>query len=61
MVQGLYRCGLPEHDLTGVQTYYALTPRDTVGSSFPDAANAAQISFGRGVELAQVSYDRVVD
>jgi hypothetical protein len=73
-----------EHELTGVRTYYALTPRDTreapadaltqgwftgmipvtvptAGSSFPDAARAAQVSFDRGVELAEVPYDRVVE
>jgi non-ribosomal peptide synthetase component F len=77
-------CGLTEHELTGAQTYYGLTPRDTrrtpadaltqgwftglipitvpiAGSSFGDAARAAQASFDTGAHLAEVPYDRVVE
>ncbi len=85
LIGGVPACfGLTEHDLDGVQTYYARTPRDTrkapadaltqgrftgmipvtvpiAGSSFPDVARAAQVSFDRGVELAEVPDDRVVE
>jgi mycolipenoyl-CoA---2-(long-chain-fatty acyl)-trehalose mycolipenoyltransferase / long-chain-acyl-CoA---trehalose acyltransferase len=76
-------CGLAEHELTGADTYYGLTPRDTrrpgdamtqgwftglipitvpiAGSSFGDAARAAQVSFDSGQNLAEVPYDRVVE
>jgi hypothetical protein len=77
-------CGLAEHELTGADTYYGLTPFDTrrtptdaltqgwftglipitvpiVGSSFGDAARAAQHSFDTGAHMAEVPYDRVVE
>jgi len=77
-------CGLAEHELTGADTYYGVTPRDTrrtptdamtqgwftglipitvpiAGSSFGDAARAAQLSFDTGVHLAEVPYERVVE
>ena len=85
-VGGVMACfGLAEHELTGVQTYYGLTPIDTrrntatdaltqgwftglipvtvpiAGSTFGDAARAAQVSFDAGIStgLAEVSYDRL--
>lgn len=77
-------CGLAEHELTGAENYYGLTPRDTrhtaedaltqgwftglipitiaiAGSSFGDAARAAQLSFDTGAHLAEVPYERVVE
>ena len=84
-VGGVMACfGLAEHELTGAQTYYGLTPIDTrrtevdhmtqgwftglipvtvpiAGSSFADAARAAQVSFDTGMaaDMAEVSYDRL--
>ncbi|OBF15113.1 acyltransferase [Mycobacterium kubicae] len=76
-------CGLADHELTGAQTYYGLTPKDTrrpdevmtqgwftglipvtvpiAGSSFGEAARAAQVSFDSGQHFAEVPYDRVVE
>jgi mycolipenoyl-CoA---2-(long-chain-fatty acyl)-trehalose mycolipenoyltransferase / long-chain-acyl-CoA---trehalose acyltransferase len=75
-------CGLAEHELTGAETYYGLTPKNTrrpgdvmtqgwftglipvtvpiAGSSFGEAARAAQVSFDSGQGLAEVPFDRVV-
>jgi mycolipenoyl-CoA---2-(long-chain-fatty acyl)-trehalose mycolipenoyltransferase / long-chain-acyl-CoA---trehalose acyltransferase len=84
-IGGVLACiALAEHELTGAQTYYGLTPRDTrrtqmdamtqgwftglipitvpiAGSTFGDAARAAQVSFDSGMNLAEVPYGRVLE
>jgi mycolipenoyl-CoA---2-(long-chain-fatty acyl)-trehalose mycolipenoyltransferase / long-chain-acyl-CoA---trehalose acyltransferase len=84
-IGGVLACSaLAEHELTGAQTYYGLTPSDTrrthtdamtqgwftglipitvpiAGSTFGDAARAAQVSFDSGRGLAEVPYDRVLE
>jgi mycolipenoyl-CoA---2-(long-chain-fatty acyl)-trehalose mycolipenoyltransferase / long-chain-acyl-CoA---trehalose acyltransferase len=84
-IGGVLACiALAEHELTGAQTYYGLTPRDTrrtqtdamtqgwftglipitvriAGSTFGDAACAAQVSFDSGMNLAEVPYGRVLE
>lgn len=75
-------CALAEHELTGADTYFGLTPSDTrstpedaltqgwftglvpitvpiAGSSFGEAARAAQVCFDTGLGMAEVPYDRV--
>jgi mycolipenoyl-CoA---2-(long-chain-fatty acyl)-trehalose mycolipenoyltransferase / long-chain-acyl-CoA---trehalose acyltransferase len=84
-IGGVLACGaLTEHELTGAETYYGLTPKDTrrtptdavtqgwftglipvtvpiAGSSFGDAARAAQVSFDSGRSLAEVPYGRILE
>ena len=82
---GVFACAaFAEHELTGAETYYGLTPNDTRrtptdfltmgwftglvpitvpvgGTTFGDAARAAQASFDSGIELANVPFDRVLE
>ena len=82
---GVFACAaLAEHEMTGAQTYYGLTPIDTrklptefltvgwftglmpitvpgAGTSFGDAARAAQRCFDAGTDLANVPWDRVLE
>lgn len=82
---GVFACAaFAEYELTGVETYYGLTPNDTRraptdfltmgwftglvpitvpvgGTTFGDAARAAQASFDTGIELANVPFDRVLE
>lgn len=66
-------CGLAEHELTGTDTYYGLTPRDTRKTPtdamtqgwftglIPITVPIAGLSFGDAARSAQVSFDTGVN
>ena len=66
-------CGLAEHELTGAETYYGLTPRDTRKTPtdamtqgwftglIPITVPIADLSFGDAARAAQASFDAGVN
>jgi len=66
-------CGLAEHELTGADTYYGLTPRDTRETPtdaltqgwftglIPITVPIAGLSFGDAARAAQASFDTGMD